>query len=514
MELVSKCRAGLLMVPGHCLHFISYKHTFKLKKGYQDIERRLYKLNERKISMKHKLADKNKELQEAIQYYLFERDADELLGWINEKLKNAQNDDYIDVSQAKQQKHQNFQSELQTHQQHLDAICKCGQDLLDSNNYAASKIQDKLDSIRTSWTRLVDASNKKSVLLKQAYDALQYNRNLEDVDLWLNEIELQLNNDKDDLGKDLASVHLLQKKLQHIESDINARKERIEQLKALAKHFNDQDHFDSKNLTKKQEQIVQRFHKLFEPIDERRKKLYLSLKLQQLYRDIDDEESWIREKEPTICTSNMGRDLIGVQNLVKKHQTIQAEIQGHEPRIRKTCNEAEDMINNEHYALSDIKKRCTQLQSKWQLLKDNALKRKVNLDNALQIQQYLTDASETESWMKEKEPLVSSLDYGKDEDTAEVKKINNLNSGIRLDDPMGTDRVRCENRTKKSFLTCLPWRTGTNSFHYRHRVNLKRKGSFLFWFGSKASKNSTSKAKNQVEKQEGHLVSNINMYKL
>ncbi len=215
-------------------------------------------------------------------------------------------------------------------------------------------------------------------------------------------------------------MHLLQKKLQHIESDINARKERIEQLKVQSKHFNDQDHFDSKNLTKKQEQIVQRFYKLFEPIEERRKKLYLSLKLQQLYRDIDDEESWIREKEPTICTSNMGRDLIGVQNLVKKHQTIQAEIQGHEPRIRKTCNEAEDMINNEHYALNDIKKRCTQLQSKWQLLKDNALKRKVNLDNALQIQQYLTDASETESWMKEKEPLVSSVDYGKDEDTAEV----------------------------------------------------------------------------------------------
>jgi hypothetical protein len=151
--------------------------------------------------MKSKLVHKNKELQEAIQYYLFERDADELLSWINEKLKNAQNDDYIDVSQAKQQKHQNFQSELQTHQQHLDAICKCGQDLLDSNNYASGKIQDKMDSIKNSWLRLSDASNKKSVLLKQAYDALQYNRNLEDVDLWLNEIELQLNNDKDDLGK-------------------------------------------------------------------------------------------------------------------------------------------------------------------------------------------------------------------------------------------------------------------------------------------------------------------------
>lgn len=29
-----------------------------------------------------------------------------------------------------------------------------------------------------------------------------------------------------------------------------------------------------------------------------------------------------------------GKDLIGVQNLLKKHQALQAEIAGHEPRIK------------------------------------------------------------------------------------------------------------------------------------------------------------------------------------
>jgi spectrin alpha len=36
----------------------------------------------------------------------------------------------------------------------------------------------------------------------------------------------------------------------------------------------------------------------------------------------------------------------------------------------------------------------------------------------LQAQQYFADANEAESWMKEKEPIISSVDYGKDEDSA------------------------------------------------------------------------------------------------
>jgi len=168
--------------------------------------------------------------------------------------------------------------------------------------------------------------------------------------------------------------------------------------------------------------LVSKFNSLFEPIAQRKAKLNESLQLQQLLRDIEDEETWIREKEPAIGHSagNRGRDLIGVKNLCQKHQALMAELAGHEPRIRKTCNEAEDMIQRSHFASADVKKRVVALQSKWQLLKDKAQQRKQDLDDSLQAQQYFTDAAEAESWMREKEPIVDSKDYGKDEDAAEA----------------------------------------------------------------------------------------------
>ena len=76
------------------------------------------------------------------------------------------------------------------------------------------------------------------------------------------------------------------------------------------------------------------------PIKHPKEKLCESLQLQQLLRYIEDEETWIREKEPAIGTnvSSRGRDLIGVKNLCQKHQAFMSDLQTHEPRIRKTCN--------------------------------------------------------------------------------------------------------------------------------------------------------------------------------
>lgn len=273
----------------------------------------------------------------------------------------------------------------------------------------------------SQWDRLVDETEQKGSKLKEATEGQSFNRNLEDIDLWLSECEAQLANE--DLGKDLTSVQNLQKKLKDTESDIIARKERVDAIQQQAKVFEESDHFDKENICRKKETLMTKFNALFDPIQQRKAKLAESLQLQQLLRDIEDEETWIREKEPAIgssSTGNRGCDLIGVKNLCQKHHALMAELAGHEPRIRRTCNEAEDMIQRAHFASADVKKRVVALQTKWQMLKDKAQQRKLDLDDSLQAQQYFTDAAEAESWMREKEPIVDSKDYGKDEDAAEA----------------------------------------------------------------------------------------------
>lgn len=145
-----------------------------------------------------------------------------------------------------------------------------------------------------------------------------------------------------------------------------------------------------------------------------------------------------------------GKDLIGVQNLLKKHQALQAEVSGHEPRIKAVSVKGEAMVEEGtalslasflqqaglraawlkppfvclgpgHFAGEEVKAKLAELHGRWDVLKSKASQRRQDLEDSLQAQQYFADANEAESWMREKEPIVGSPDYGKDEDSAEVR---------------------------------------------------------------------------------------------
>lgn len=71
-----------------------------------------------------------------------------------------------------------------------------------------------------------------------------------------------------------------------------------------------------------------------------------------------------------------------------------------------------------------MKVKLGELHGRWDTLKSKASQRRQDLEDSLQAQQYFADANEAESWMREKEPIVGSPDYGKDEDSAEVHKTS------------------------------------------------------------------------------------------
>ena len=171
------------------------------------------------------------------------------------------------------------------------------------------------------------------------------------------------------------------------------------------------------------------------PLKNRRKRLNESLQMQQLFCDIEDEMAWIAEKEPIAASSNRGRDLMGVQSLIKKQQGLLAEITSHgNSRHQAVVKEAEALLaaggdgssggGREHFGVEQIRARLSALQAAWASLVEQANRRRLDLEDSLEVHQYFVDAAEAESWISEKEPLVSPKakadDYGKDEDSTEA----------------------------------------------------------------------------------------------
>lgn len=389
-------------------------------------------LKERRSALKDKATSRRKLLEDSHKYQIFDRDADEMQSWITEKLKSASDESYKDPTniQTKVQKHQNFEAEIQANQSRVEDIKKMGQDLLQTDHHNSAEIRARIEQLNDTWHRLVDAMANKKKNLDQASRQQQFVRNVEDVELWLGDVEAQLASE--DVGRDLNGVINAQKKHNLLESDISAHRDRIDGFKNQADAFASEGHFDAPIIMEKQRQLFQRYKDLEQPLNRRREKLKDAYKLYQFFRDVEDEDDWIREKEPVAGSTNVGRDLIGVQNLIKKHQAISTEIHGHAPRIEEVVQEGEAMINADHYASTEIRNRIADLTADWNQLCEKTNHRRQLLEDSLQAQQYFADASEAESWMREKEPLVGSSEFGRDEDSTEalLKKHNALLADI------------------------------------------------------------------------------------
>ncbi|CAG0916965.1 unnamed protein product [Notodromas monacha] len=397
-----------------------------------DVAQRRASLLERRSGLLDKSGNRRVMLDDSFKLHQFERDCDETKGWINEKLKVAQDDSYLDPTNlnGKVQKHQNFEQELNANKSRLEDITSTGQELVESRHYAEDRISSRMEEILGLWTLLVDSTERKGSKLVEASQQQQFNRSVEDIEIWLSEIEAQLGSE--DYGKDLMSVQNLLKKQQLLETDVYSHQDRMDGVRIACEQFVTRGHFDAENIKAKAAALEARYSALHPPMQYRRERLGQSLVVQQLFRDVEDEESWIREKEPLAASTNRGRDLIGVQNLIKKHQAVVAEINNHEPRVDNVAASGETMVEDGHFAAEEIVRRIDGLRKAWTSLKDKAMQRKQDLDDSMHAHQYYADANEADSWMKEKEPVVDQQEYGKDEDSAEalLKKHEALMSDL------------------------------------------------------------------------------------
>ncbi|KAK7105089.1 spectrin beta chain, non-erythrocytic 5-like isoform X3 [Littorina saxatilis] len=375
---------------------------------------------------------RRKKLEDSRNYQLFLRNLYEVSGWINEKLQVALDESYRDPTnlQAKLQKHQAFEAELSANRNRVDAVVEEGSGLVEQGHYARKDIHKRLEELELSWQALIAASADKKDRLQDAHQALMFNRVVDDLNTWMDEVENQLMSE--DHGKDLTSVNSLLKKHQQLEQDITGHQEKVQDVLDAAQVFKEAKHFMNKELQASARTVSERYNSLAEPCHIRRDNLEEALHMYQFFRDVEDELSWIQDRKPIAESTDLGTSLTAVQNLMKKHQALESEIIAHEPLIDAVATSAQQMIRTKHFATGDIQTRLDDLTHQLRDLKSSTSARKLKLQAALEAQKFYMEVNEVELWMNEKIPQLTSTDLGKDEDSvlALTKKLDALERDI------------------------------------------------------------------------------------
>ena len=402
---------------------------------------------ERWQHLKEGLIDKRSRLGDEQTLQLFSRDADEIENWIAEKLQLATEESYKDPAniQSKHQKHQAFEAELAANADRIQSVLAMGGNLIDKKQCSGSEdaVQKRLSSIADQWEYLTQKTSEKSLKLKEANKQRTYIAAVKDLDFWLGEVESLLTSE--DAGKDLASVQNLMKKQQLVEADIQAHEDRIKDMNTQADSLVESGQFDSAGIHEKRQSINERYERIRNLAAHRQARLNEALTLHQFFRDIADEESWIKEKKLLVGSDDYGRDMTGVQNLKKKHKRLEAELGSHEPAIQAVQEAGEKLMDVSNLGVPEIEQRLSALNKAWAELKQLAATRGQKLDESLIYQQFLAKVEEEEAWITEKQQLLSVDDYG--DSMAAVQGLLKKHDAFETDFAAHRDRCTdiCEN---------------------------------------------------------------------
>lgn len=183
----------------------------------------------------------------------------QLESWINEKLQTAAEASYREAKHLnlKLQKHQTFEAEVSANRGQLESVIKDGKSLINTSPTHGETVEKRLKDLSDLWTLLEDLSANKAKRLKEAIQKQTFERNVTELETWIDEIEYALS--LKEYGKDLRSVKNLIKKHDMVEEDIMNHEDRVRDLLQQAEESEEAGHFQKEEIGERAADVAERF---------------------------------------------------------------------------------------------------------------------------------------------------------------------------------------------------------------------------------------------------------------
>lgn len=383
------------------------------------IHKKAENMAERRNANQKKATQRMEKLKDQLQLHHFLQDCKQLSEWTQEKYITAQDDTYRSAKtvHSKWTRHQAFEAEVAANKDRLKKLQQGGEELIKEKRDWALVIFPQLSELEQQFEALEVATKDKGERLFDANRQVLYMQTCDDIDSWITDLENQVLTAE--TGQDLTSVNLILQKQQIVETQMALKAKQVTELKDQAEYLERLSPEKTTDIESKKAYVEERFKRLQAPLVDRKMQLMKKKEAFQFCRDVEDEKLWIHEKMPLATSSEYGNSLLRVQMLKKKNQSLQTEIDNHEPRILYVCENGNKLINENHEDAVKFKRLISELQCLWMELKNAIQFRRIKLDESEKAQQYFFDESEAESWMSEQELYLMSDDKGKDEFSAQ-----------------------------------------------------------------------------------------------
>merc|ERR1719317_1638217 len=156
--------------------------------------------------------------------------------------------------------------------------------------------------------------------------------------------------------QDSTNIQSKHQKHQAFEAELAANKDRVESVVKMGQNLIDREKCSGSDEAVKTrlESIVEQWEVLTQKISEKSMKLKEANRQRTFIAAVKDLDFWLGEVESILTTDEVGKDLASVQNLMKKHQLVEADIIAHEDRIKDMNEQADSLVDSGQFDSADI----------------------------------------------------------------------------------------------------------------------------------------------------------------
>ncbi|KAK2520258.1 hypothetical protein Q9233_011598 [Columba guinea] len=194
--------------------------------------------------------------------------------------------------------------------------------------------------------------------------------------------------------------------------------ERVQAVVAVAKELETENYHDIKRITARKDNVIRLWEYLLELLRARRQRLEMNLGLQKIFQEMLYIMDWMDEMKVLLLSQDYGKHLLGVEDLLQKHALVEADIAIQAERVRGVNASAQKFATDgEGYKPCDpqvIRDRVAHMEFCYQELCQLAAERRARLEESRRLWKFFWEMAEEEGWIREKEQILSSDDYGKD----------------------------------------------------------------------------------------------------
>lgn len=186
----------------------------------------------------------------------------------------------------------------------------------------------------------------------------------------------------------------------------------FKQRKAMKRKVDDND-----SIPKRQKHINDTYGHLLDVAAKRRALLEDAVKLFRFYKECDDFERWIKDKEKLLGTDDPTDT---VEQAKRKYEKFVTDLSASNKRMDELNDDIKEFEREKHSQIDKIKARHRQVQAAWLHLNQLKAQKEKNLEGASSVELYQKTCDEARDWMLEKMLQLDSDVIGHDLKTVQA----------------------------------------------------------------------------------------------